>query len=324
MHNTNGRVCGVTVRDSGCDRFLPCDAVVNATGPWAGVMSRLFGDSVPIVLSSGLMIIYANRMVAHVVNRLAPPGDGDIFVPHGNTVILGTTEVSQDAVEADPPTRQEAQYLQSLGAKLFPDIIHWRALRAFVGVRPLVQAPRNGTGTRLSRDFAVIDHGEQAGLRGAFSIVGGKWTTFRLMAERTVDAVAAFLGVGTPSTTADVVLHRPNAPSKRADGPVVCECETVWGSELAQRCDESLENWRTHTWWAMGPCQGTVCGHRSLALRIPRAGVPQAFDDLQAFRRERARGIIPVAWGDNARQWALNQAITRQTLAEGAVVKFGD
>lgn len=324
VHNVNGRVSGVTVRGSGYDRFIPCDAVVSAAGPWAGEVARLFEDSVPMALSSGLMIIYANRMVPHVVNRLAPPGDGDIIVPHGNTVILGTTEVPQDGAESASPTRQEAQYLQSLGAKLFPDIAHWRALRAFVGVRPLVEIPGVVAHTRLSRDFAVVDHGDRAGLHGAFSVVGGKWTTFRLMAERTADSVAAFLGVGTPSTSAEVVLDARNVPARRSTGPVACECEQVAAAELERQWEEPLDNWRTRTWWAMGPCQGTVCGHRGLAVRIPRDGVSKVFSDLKDFRTERARGVRPVTWGDNARQWALNQAITGQTLAEGAVGKFGD
>ncbi len=324
VHTVNGRVSGVVVRADGENRVIPCDAVINAGGPWAFQVAQLFQDRLDMQLSSGLMMIYANRMVPHVVNRLAPPGDGDIFVPHGNTVILGTTEVPQNAADPVEPTRREAQYLQSLGAQLFPEIVRWRVLRAFTGVRPLFQGNALAPHSRVSRDFTVVDHGATVGFQGAFSIVGGKWTTFRLMAERTGDAVAAYLRVHVPSTTADVVLTPHETQKRQHTGALVCECETVGVGDLEPRLSEPLADWRTRTWWAMGPCQGTVCAHRGIALRIPHDGVLAALQDLREFRAERERGMRPVAWGDNARQWALNHAVTGQTLAEGAVRKIGD
>jgi glycerol-3-phosphate dehydrogenase len=311
----NGRVSGVTVRAAdGRPQSMAADVVVNAAGPWAGEVSRIFGDPLAMQLAGGMMMVFANRMVNQVVNRLAPPGDGDILVPHGHTVIWGTTDVPQRDPDPPEPRREEALALLKLGQELFPRMSDWRVLRAFTGVRPLYQPEADDKPSRaITRDYTLIDHRRRAGYRGAFSIVGGKWTTFRLMAERVGDEVAQYLGIQVASRTRDTVLEPEEGP--RSDGPVVCECEQVSVGQLERYLDYPLNALRPRSWFAMGPCQGTFCGHRVLALRA-RHTHQVAIDELRALRQERLKGMEPVGWGDNARQLALMQAIRLQTLAE--------
>ncbi|PSR22365.1 MAG: glycerol 3-phosphate dehydrogenase [Sulfobacillus acidophilus] len=317
VQTVNGQVSGISVRTKDGERRIPCDAVVNAAGPWAGQVAQLFGERVQMELSSGLMLIYSNRMVPSVVNRLAPPGDGDIVVPHGRTVILGTTEVPQVDPEPPEPTRESAEYLQSLGQAMFPEMNRWRILRAFVGVRPLFEGNGVVPQSRVSRDFTVVDHGRQGGLQGAFSVMGGKWTTFRLMGERTADVVVEYLHQSSPSISAHTVLE-PDAPrEKHSASSTICECERVSEAQLLDQMAEPFDNWRTRTWFAMGPCQGTMCAHRAVSLRMQYTDVEGGLDELTNLRRERERGVRPVAWGTNARELALTEALSCQTLAEG-------
>lgn len=318
VRHINGRVTGVSVSTRNGVRDIDCDAVVNAAGPWASDVAELFHDRLSMQRASGMMLIFANRMVPQVVNRLAPPGDGDIFVPHGETVILGTTDVPQDSPEAPSPTRDEARRLLELGSELFPSIENWRVLRAFCGVRPLFQEDARDVRSRyVSRDFSVIHHGARHGLEGAFSLVGGKWTTYRLMAESVSDEVCTYLGIDTRSRTAFTRLS-PINPVGLTDGPLVCECEGVTRDALLSRMDRSVEEWRTGTWFAMGPCQGTMCAHRAIALRTERYGPNNCLEELAYLRKERDKGMRPVAWGDNAREVVFNRAVRFQTLAEEA------
>ncbi|NMP22250.1 FAD-dependent oxidoreductase [Sulfobacillus harzensis] len=318
VRHTNGRVSGVSVSTRNGVLDINCNVVVNAAGPWASDVAHLFDDGFSMQRAAGMMLIFANRMVPQVVNRLAPPGDGDIFVPHGETVILGTTDVPQDSPEAPVPTRAEARRLLALGSELFPAIESWRVLRAFCGVRPLFQKDVRDVKSRyVSRDFSVIDHGARHGLEGAFSLVGGKWTTYRLMAESVGDEVCMYLGVDTASITASTALSPVNRPGP-AGGPLVCECEGVTRDSLASRMDWSVDDWRTGTWFAMGPCQGTMCAHRAIALRTPRYGPEHTLGELARLREERDKGMWPVAWGDNAREAVFNRAVRFQTLAEEA------
>lgn len=296
--------------------WVECEALVNASGPWAGAVSAVLRDPLPMRLGRGVMLIFAHRVVDHVVNRLAPPGDGDILVPHDRVAIWGTTDEPTSEPEAVSPTLEEARTLMLRGRDLFPSIASWRVLRAFAGVRPLYRGEQADTDDRfLSRDFAVIAHGEREGWNRTYSVVGGKWVTFRMMAERAGDRVARDLGLSAPSRTAETPLP-PLGEKTNREGPWLCECEEVTTADLARHPDGGLQEWRTRTWFSMGPCQGTFCLHRVEAVRAGRAGEERAAAEARDLRAERAHGQEAALWGANAREWALARAIRLQTLGE--------
>ncbi|MDA8198363.1 MAG: FAD-dependent oxidoreductase [Thermaerobacter sp.] len=313
---TGGRVVGVDMEGPGGRDRIACDVLVNAAGPWAGTVSQLYGDPIPLQLGGGLMLIFANRHTPVVVNRLSPPGDGDILVPHQSVAIFGTTDVRQDDPEPPPVTRAEVLRLMASGRAMFPTMDSWRVLRAFTGVRPLYQ-PADGKGEagsrRVTRDFTVIDRVRDAGV---VAVVGGKFTTFRAMAERTADVVARQLGVSAPSRTRTQLLEAGVSRAADSNGPVVCECEDVATAALAPMTAEPLSAWRTPTWLAMGPCQGTFCLHRAAGLRRQRASAAHVAAEVGALRTERDRGFTSVLWGANAQEWALNRAVRAESLGE--------
>ncbi len=297
--------------------WLGCDALVNAAGPWAGEVSRLFDDRLPMRLSRGVMIIFAERKLAHVVNRLAPPGDGDILVPHDRVTIWGTTDEPTESAAAKPPRPSETRKLLALGRDLFPDMENWRALRAFCGVRPLYQPETAADSRHVTRDFTVIDHARRGGPAGVVSVVGGKWVTFRLMAEKAGDVVTSYLGGGAPSLTAETPLPplREQAAERQRE-PWLCECEQAGEWDLAAWPGATLGEWRTRTWFSMGPCQGTFCVHRVANRRLTTANLAEVDAEEAALRSEREQGMQGALWGDNAREWALSQSVRRQTLGE--------
>ncbi len=309
-------VRGVKVEGPSGAEVLDCDAVVNAAGPWAGLVARDWGLDVTVQPSAGLMLIFANRRVNVVINRLKSPSDGDIFVPHKHVVILGTTDQAQPSPEAPDPNRDDAARLMALGTEMIPNLGSWRVLRAFTGVRPLYEPKGAKADSRTaSRDFAVIDHGQADGLSGAFSVLGGKWTTFRLMGEVLGDELTRSFGLHVPSRSAEEELHHPLGTRKTgvadSSGALLCECEQVYEQDLREPADSTLKR-RLGTWFSMGPCQGTFCAHRVLGR-----GVPESFaHELSQLRKERSRGLNAAAWGTNARLIALERAISTQSLGE--------
>ncbi len=309
----NGKVCQVSGQSANGRFEIPVDAVVNAAGASSARVAELFGVSLNVIPSSGVMVVLANRHLNTVINHLGPPGDGDIFVPHDKVLILGTTDVAQADARPPEPSRQEANYLMSQGTKLIPNLFSWRVLRAFTGVRPLFgQLGSQPDNRSISRDFKVIDHGEADGLEGAFSIVGGKWTTFRLMAETAGDCICRWLGITTASQTKELAFG-PSSSRKSGVGPVLCECEGVTADELeSSRNPSSVEAVRLASWFAMGPCQGTYCSHRVIGRTFP-----DEYDiKIHELRQERSRGIQPVAWGENAQMAALMESVRCQGLGE--------
>ena len=125
------------------------------------------------------------------MNRCRKPGDADILVPCGPVCILGTSSITVPSPENLTVLPEEIQKLMGLGIELIPALAEARLLRIFTGARPSY-VPKSATGAagrEVSRNFALLDHDAKEGIGGFISIVGGKLTTYRLMAKATADLV---------------------------------------------------------------------------------------------------------------------------------------
>ncbi len=347
----DGRVEGVQLEDrrTGDRRRVTCSVLINAAGAWAGQVAALAGGVLHMSPGKGSMLIMNRRITRAVINRLSPPGDGDILVPVHTVSILGTTDTTVPDPDHVAVTADEVDALLAHGDHLIPGLSSARVLRSYAGCRPLYDATELGGKVEeqhhddsrlISRAHHVIDHDAKDGIPGFWSIVGGKLTTFRLMAEEISNRVAASLGVDVACRTAVEPLPAPVGGSSywqgsrlagiEADGggdaELVCECEIVTNAALRhaldERADSSLDDLRRTTRLGMGPCQGAFCTSRAAAAlaerydagRLPTAA-PEPNDSLRGFLRERLRGAAPIAWGDQLMELWLEAGIYRGTMA---------
>ena len=153
------------------------------------------GCPVTVRPSKGTMVAMAYRFVNTIINRCHPPGDGDILVPVGTVAVIGTTSVNVPDPNDTSIQGWEVRKLLEEGEKMVPGFSQVRALRAWAGVRPLYEEGGAAQGREAKRTFAVLDHAQRDGVAGLITVVGGKFTTYRLMAERAADVVCQQLGV---------------------------------------------------------------------------------------------------------------------------------
>ncbi|MGN6756301.1 MAG: FAD-dependent oxidoreductase, partial [Thermomicrobiales bacterium] len=315
---------------------------INAAGAWAGQIGDMAGAPITIVPGKGVMVALNHRLVNTVINRCKPPADGDILVPIRTVCVIGTTDQHVD--DPDDTTMPEADvaYMLDEGEKLVPGLAQRRALRVWAGSRPLYKDVASTVSDRdLSRDYKLLDHRERDGVDSFISIVGGKFTTYRLMAERTVDLAAQRLGVDAPCRTADEPAEAPasganGAPrlfwmgqplaeveADRSYGQLICECELVTRARVDATIAggiANLDDLRRDLRLGMGPCQGGFCTMRAAAL-VQEARMADAHATatanlaLRDFLEERWRGITPVLWGDQLRQERLDELIYLDVLA---------
>lgn len=204
------RVCGVRLRDTrtGEERTLACEMVINAAGGWAQQVAALAGVEVPVRCDKGTLLVLNHRLSSRVLNRCRTPGDADILVPAGPVCLLGTTSLPVPGPEGLNTPPEEIEYLLRLGSALIPGIRDARVLRAFSGVRALYAPARDAAqGRSISRGYALIDHEERDDIHGLLSIVGGKLTTYRLMAEAVCDCASVKLGLSAQCATATTPLR---------------------------------------------------------------------------------------------------------------------
>jgi glycerol-3-phosphate dehydrogenase len=338
------RVIGASIQNrTTLDQFnIEAEITINATGPWAAELARLADVDVPITLGKGSMVAMASRMVNTVINRLKPPSDGDIVVPVGTVCVLGTTDVpvnSPDSLDIDP---WEIDLLLAEGDFMIPGLQSARTLRAWSGIRPLYSPEQHASDTRtLTRAHALLDHKDLDGVDGFISIIGGKLTTYRLMAEETVDLVCDKLEQSLQCETEHTQLIRENGhelftlPERLARysnsrqnleaSNLVCECEIVNQSELEAAINNpdftSLDDLRRDLRLGMGPCQAAFCAYRAagIAAQSKPESVSQGF--LADFLLERWRGLRPLAWGKELRQMDFMRRVYIELFAESLEVE---
>ncbi len=330
----DGGLRGVRAIDPGTGKNIQinCRFVVNAAGVWAGRVAQLAGTSLEMSFSKGSLVVLNQRLVNTVINRCRPPSSGDILVPNGPALIIGTT--SQNTEQIDEPTVDEAEVdlLLSEGERLIPELGSRRVIRAYAGVRPLLGAREaEQDGRKGTRDFLLIDHEEKEGIKGFISIIGGKLTTYRLMAERTADLLCRKMGVTVPCTTFHKPLPFPqdyffydlesrlrrisDGKSLKGIEEILCECELVLKQDVWQEIQNlghfSLNEIQQRTRAGMGPCQGGFCSHRLAALLSEGGKMPpgRPLDLLKQFLEERWKGVRPVLWGPQLKEEQLIQAL---------------
>ena len=208
-----GAVTAATVGGTLDDR-IEGDHVVNATGAWAGECAALAGVDVRMRPTKGVMVAVEHEGLDTVLNRCREPADGDIVIPHAGQVVLGTTSVGvDDPDEYARPERDVERMFEECGA-MMPALDGREPARTYWGVRPLYDPSAAGEGARaVSRDFFLLDHAERDDTDGFTTIVGGKLTTHRAMAEAVADHVCARLGVEGTCRTADEPLPGHDDPA---------------------------------------------------------------------------------------------------------------
>jgi glycerol-3-phosphate dehydrogenase len=193
----DGFVSGVRARDeeSGQEYAAAAKVVVSATGPFTDALRRLGDPSAPpmIAPSQGIHLVF---------DRSFLPGDTAIMVPHtsdrrmlfaipwhGHTVVGTTDTPIAEATEEPWPKEEEIEFiLNTAGRYLHKPPQRSDVLSVFTGIRPLVRASNASSTAALSRDHTI--HIDESGL---LTVAGGKWTTYRNMAEDCINH-AAILG----------------------------------------------------------------------------------------------------------------------------------
>jgi glycerol-3-phosphate dehydrogenase len=190
--------------------LLECRLVILAAGPWSGEILSRADLKLTLNLLRGAMVALDGPRLSTSVNRLQPPSDGDIALPRGRMNIAGTTSIPIAQPDDRRVDEKEITLIRDRTFDMLPGLKESTSRHSWSGVRPLFNAS-GPVGSPVdvhewSRDFTVIDHSVRDGMEGLFTVVGGKLTTFRLMAERTADAACGQLGVEAACRTAETVF----------------------------------------------------------------------------------------------------------------------
>jgi glycerol-3-phosphate dehydrogenase len=210
--DSDGFVHGLTFRDdeTGSEYTIAARTVINATGPFCDALRRVDDPAAEAMIapSQGVHLVFDRAFLPGETAIMAPhTRDGRVMfaIPwHGHTLV-GTTDTPIPEATLDPgPLEGEIQLiLETASDYLAKRPTREDILSVFTGIRPLVKAGGSASTAALSRDHTI-----QISSSGLLTIAGGKWTTYRKMAEDAVDHAAVLANLPErPCHTHDLRVH---------------------------------------------------------------------------------------------------------------------
>ncbi len=328
LQKKNGLISGVLACDLETEKeyALKARVVINATGVFTDSIRHMDDqESTPV--------INASQGVHLVLDKSFLPGDSAIMVPHTDDgrvlfavpwhdcVVVGTTDTPVEEVSLEPrPLEDEIDFLLTHAARyLTKDPVASDVLSMFAGLRPLVKAGDEKNTAAISRDHTLM-----ISPSGLVTITGGKWTTYRKMAEDTVNEAAIVAGLDErPSKTENLRLHGwlKHAAGEEpledygSDAPGVQK--TLQEKEgWSERLHPNLPYYRGEVVWAvreeMARTVEDVLSRRTRSLLLnARAGMEAAPEVARLMASELGR--------DQA--WQKRQIDAYRNLAQGYVLE---
>lgn len=214
-----GRGSTVRLRDelTGEEFDFTADVIVNTTGAWVDLTNAAMGAASSFMGGTkGSHIVLDHPALLEACRGreiFFEHTDGRIVLiyPMGDRVLVGTTDVDADMAADAVCTDEEIEYFFDLIGHVFPDIAVTREqiVYTFAGVRPLPRHDATQPGF-VSRDYRIErrEPAQDGDGKGAvvLSLVGGKWTTFRALAEHLTNDVLAEIGMERKISTAQLPI----------------------------------------------------------------------------------------------------------------------
>lgn len=205
--------------------------LVNATGPWAQGLAQ---SQVKLRLSKGIHLVIARERLPVTDAVVVTEGKRILFViPWGERVIIGTTDTDYQGRPEDVRVeREDIRYVMSVVNAAFPqlNLVLADLISSWAGLRPLIANP-DGSPSDISRAHQI-----RSPEKGWWDVAGGKLTTYRLMAEQTVDQIVTHLA-------------RPKIACRTATEPLLPKEDTSYSGICPPPCTEdAVRHYVTREW----------------------------------------------------------------------------
>lgn len=314
LHDERGKVCGVIAVDQETHESftLKAKSVINAAGIFVDEVMTLDkpGHKPMVKPSQGVHLVLDMKFLQGNDALMVPKtSDGRVLfaVPWHGRVVVGTTDVLRDHPESEPRALDEEInfILQTAGLYMRPAPTRKDIITVYAGQRPLA-APKNEgrKAHEISRSHKII-----VSANGLITITGGKWTSYRLMAEDTIDkAIAMHLVEARKCVTKHLKIHgwRPNPDLTNhcyvygSDEPALHELEST-DAEFQKKISPKYNYTVGEVVWAvrheMARTIDDVLARRVRLLYIDaREALRVAPEVAQVIARERN---LPQSWVDS-------------------------
>lgn len=229
--------------------------VINAAGPWIDFTNRKLGLSTGYISGTkGSHIVVKHEELRKAI------GDHEFFfenedgrivllLPLYDRVLIGTSDIPIENPDEAHCTEEEVQYFLKLTRRIFPslNVTRENIIFQFSGVRPLPRSTAK-TVSQISRDHSIeVLSGEWTNLRfPIYSLVGGKWTSFRAFSEQVTDKALPYLGLKRQKNTRSLPIGGGRGyPRDPAEMKRQIESLSAWTGVTRERLNVLFERYGT-------------------------------------------------------------------------------
>jgi glycerol-3-phosphate dehydrogenase len=209
---------------------------VNATGPWLdATIAPLRPDARPLLRRTKGTHLVVPRATAQA-HVLFAKRDGRLFfvLPWNGYTMVGTTDTDY---EGDPAaaeaSSEDVEYLRTEASRAFPRAPFDRVHFTWAGVRALAHEEGVAEG-EVSRKHRLYDHRRRDGIDGVLSVIGGKITAYRSIAEEVTDVVARRLGSSARCRTSELPLPGAARPATVTSAVALCPHASTTREEIVR------------------------------------------------------------------------------------------
>ena len=326
-HDAEGFVDGLVVRDleSGREDTLAARCVINATGAFSDAIRRIDDPSAPSMIapSQGVHLVLDQSFLPGESAIMVPrTSDGRVMfaIPWHRHVLVGTTDTPIREPSLEPVAMdEEIEFiLETASQYLVRPPTRNDVLSVFAGIRPLVKSSPATITAALSREHTI--HVAKSGL---LTIAGGKWTTYRKMAEDCVDHAATLARLDErPCVTRGLNIHGYHRHAEQFGDLSYCGSDAeaireLMGSDpaLGRRLHEALPIYAAQIVWAarheMARTVDDVLSRRTRALPLNAAAAIEMAEDVA--------GLIGTELGRD-QQWQRDQVAEFKAIARNYLV----
>jgi glycerol-3-phosphate dehydrogenase len=220
--DNSGQARGVEFEDaeSGEKFKIGAKVIINATGAFCDSVRKMSEQDVEniVTYSQGVHLVFGRKFLpAESALMIPKTSDGRVLfmIPWYDHTLVGTTDTRIETAELEPKALTgEIDFILETAAKYLAKAPNRSdILSVFAGIRPLVKSSNSKNTASLSRGHTIVIDGS-----GLLTVTGGKWTTYRRMAEDAVDQAAKLAGLENKiSTTADLKIHQTEMVSNRGE-----------------------------------------------------------------------------------------------------------
>jgi glycerol-3-phosphate dehydrogenase len=256
------KIDGVKFRDCETEeRFeVKAKVVINATGAFCDFVRKLSDETSEkiIALSQGVHLVFGKEFLSSENAMMIPKtSDGRVLfaIPWHDKTLIGTTDTPIENIELEPRAfKEEIEFiLETTESYLAKSPKHSDILSVFTGIRPLVKSADTKNTAALSRDHTI-----EIDASNLLTITGGKWTTYRRMAEDTINRAIKIADLNAKKcVTENLKIHGfcENAEEFKDFEIYGADAEKIQGlikdnPKLAERLHEDLPYYAAEIVWA--------------------------------------------------------------------------